>query len=62
MLLDPGQRQRERGGAAMQPARQFGDEGRRHRRFRAGHVGHDQDQALRVALGDVDHAIGPQPR
>jgi hypothetical protein len=33
MLLDPGQRQRKRSAAAMQPARQFGDEGCSHRRL-----------------------------
>ena len=30
-----------------------------HRRVRARHVGDDEDQALRIALGDLDHPVGP---
>ncbi len=59
VLLDPRQRQRQRGAARVQPARQLGDEGRRHRRVGPRHVGDDQDQPLRVLLGHVEHAVGP---
>ncbi|MDE1927316.1 MAG: hypothetical protein KGL18_08655 [Burkholderiales bacterium] len=62
VLLDPGQRQCQRRAAAVQLARQLGDEGRRHRRLRARHVGDEQDQALGHAFGDVAHAVGPQAR
>ena len=49
-LLDPGQRQRQRGALPLQPARELGDERAAHRRVRARHVGDHQDQALRIAL------------
>ena len=58
-LLDPGERQRERGALALQAARELGDEGAGHRRVRARHVGGGEDQALRIAPGDLDHALGP---
>jgi hypothetical protein len=58
-LLDPGQRQRERRALALQPARELGDERARHRRARARHVGGHDDQALGIALGDLEHLLGP---
>ena len=48
-LLDPGERQRQRGALSLQPARELGDERARHRRVRARHVRDHQDQALRIA-------------
>ena len=59
-LLDPGQRQRQRRTAALQPARQLGHEGAGQRRVRTRHVGDDQDQALGVLLDHLEHAVGPQ--
>jgi hypothetical protein len=59
-LLDPGERQRERGALALQPARELGDERAGHRRVRARHVRGGEDQALGVAAGDLDHAAGPR--
>jgi hypothetical protein len=58
-LLDPGERQRQGGALSLQPARELGDEGAHHRRIRARHVRDHQDQALRVALGDLQHLVGP---
>ena len=61
-LLDPGQRQCECGAAALQAACELGDEGAGHRRVGARHVGDDEDQALRVLLGHVEHLVGPDAR
>ncbi len=58
-LLDPGERQRERGALPLQPARQLGDERAHHRRVRARHVGNHQHQALRIIRGDRQHLVGP---
>ncbi|MDT4803918.1 hypothetical protein FQZ97_366840 [compost metagenome] len=58
-LLDPGQRQDQRGALALQAARQFGDERAGHRRFRARQVGHGEDHALGIALGGGAQAVGP---
>ena len=59
-LLDPGERQRQRGALSLQPARELGDERAHHRRVRARHVGDHQDQALRIVLGDLHHLVGPR--
>jgi hypothetical protein len=58
-LLDPRQRQRQRGAQAVQPARQLGDERRSQRWLRARHVGDDEDQVLRRVFGGLGHAFGP---
>ena len=58
-LFDPGQRQCQRRALALQTACEFGHKRVRHRRIRAGHVGHRQNQALGVLLGDHRHLIGP---
>ena len=61
-LLDPGERQRQRGALSLQPARQLGDERAHHRRVRARHVRDHQDQALGIVLGDVHHLVRPRRR
>ena len=58
-LLDPGERQCERGALPLQPARQLSDERAHHRRVRARHVGNHQDQALRVLRRHRQHLVGP---
>ena len=47
-LLDPGERQGQRGAPALQAPGQLGHEGADHRRVGAHHVGDHQDQAARV--------------
>ncbi len=59
-LLDPGERQGQRGALSLQPARELGDERAHHRRVRARHVRDHQDQALRIVLGDVHHLVRPR--
>ena len=59
VLLDPGQRQREGCALALQTARELRHECAAHRRQRSRHVGDDEDQALRVALRDPHHLVGP---
>jgi len=58
-LLQPAQGQGQRRGVAVQPAHQFRHERRRHGRLGTRHVGHHQDQSLRVALGHLEHAVRP---
>ena len=61
-LLDPRQRQRQGCALSLQPARQLGDERAHHRRIRARHVRDHQDEALGVAIGDVEHLVRPAVR
>ncbi len=58
-LLQPGQRQRQRGALALQAARELGDEGGAERRLGARHVGDEQDELARRLLGGLEHAAGP---
>ena len=58
-LLDPRQGQRQGGALSLQAARELGHERAHHRRIRARHVGDDQDQALGVVHGRVQHLLGP---
>ena len=58
-VLDPGQRQSQSRGLALQAPRQFRDERAHHRRVRARHVRDHQNQAGRVVLGDVHHLVRP---
>ena len=58
-LLDPGQRERQRRGLALQSARELRHERARHRRQRSSHVRDDQDEAFRIPLRGRHHAIGP---
>jgi hypothetical protein len=58
-LLDPAHRHRQGGTAAVQPAREFGDEGTRHRRRGSRHVGDHQHHVLRILLGRLVQARGP---
>ena len=58
-LLDPRQRQGQRRALALQAACQLGDKRTQHRRCRTRHVGDDENQTLRVRLGDFHHAVGP---
>ena len=60
-LLDPGQRQCQRGTATLQPAREFRDERTDHRRTGARHVRDHQNQALRILLGGLRHQVRPEP-
>ena len=59
-LLDPGQWQGQRRALPLQTAREFSDEGGRHGRLRARHVGNHQDQILRIRRGHRGKAIGPE--
>jgi hypothetical protein len=56
-LLGPAQGQFQRGAAAVQAPRQFGDEGGGHRGVGTRHVRHHQDQALGVAVDHLEHAV-----
>ena len=58
-VLDPGERERKRRRLSLQLACQLGHERTDHPRTRSRHVGNDQDQIRRIALGDVDHPVGP---
>ncbi len=58
-LFDPRERQRKRGALTLQAARELGHERAAHRRVRARHVGHDQDQAFGVFLCHDHHLVGP---
>ena len=58
-LLDPGQRQRQRRALPLQPACELRHEPAGHGRVRARHVGNHEDQALRIALDDRGHLVGP---
>ena len=61
VLLDPGQRQRQRRPPPLQATDEFGDEGAGHRRLRARHVGDHQNQVLRIILGGCRHPVRPIP-
>ena len=58
-LLDPGQRQGQRGALSLQTARKLRHERAPHRRRRSRHVGDDEDEAFRILLGGLHHPIGP---
>ena len=58
-MLDPGQRQRQRGTLALHATHKLGDERRRHWRVGACHVGGQQDQAFRIGLRHHDHLVNP---
>ncbi|MNI38234.1 hypothetical protein D3C73_923670 [compost metagenome] len=58
-LFYPRHGQYQRGALSVQSARQFRNEGWRHRRRRSRHVGNGQYHALGVALGHFDQSIGP---
>ena len=58
-LFDPAERQGKRRPAPLQAAHQLGHEGAGHRGLGAHHVGHHQDQALRVFLDGGGHPVGP---
>jgi hypothetical protein len=57
LLLDPRQRQGERGAAMLEATHEPGDEGAAHGRVRARHVGQHQDQALGVGVGGLGDAV-----
>jgi hypothetical protein len=56
-LLDPGERQGQSRALPLQPARKFRYKRAHHRQIRARHVGNQQNQALRVLLGNLRHLI-----
>jgi 3',5'-cyclic AMP phosphodiesterase CpdA len=58
-LFDPAQRQGKGRTPSLQAACELGDEGADHRRIRARHVGHHQDQALGILLGGLRHPVRP---
>ncbi len=60
MLLDPRERQRQRGTLSLQPPRQFSDKRTCHRRVRPRHVRNDENEVLGIILGDVHHLVGPR--
>ena len=62
VLLDPGQRQRQRRPPPLQATDEFGDEGAGHRRLRARHVGDHQNQVLRIILGGMPSSGPPNTR
>ena len=58
-LFDPGERQRQGGALSLQSAGEFRDERAHHRGVRPRHVRGQQDQALRVLFGDLQHLFRP---
>ena len=62
LLLQPVQRQRQRGAVPLQAAHQFGYERRGQRRIRTRHVRNRQDQVLRILPRDIAQAAGPGHR